>query len=114
MALELVTLQNTTELVDSTLEIILTTTTLVLGVNTGPQGPPGSIANFVVGEVPTGLINGSNQNYSTADDFVFLWVFKNGVRQALTTDYTIIGADTFQMVSAPLTGDTLLVDYTTA
>jgi hypothetical protein len=66
-----------------------------------------------VGEVPTGAINGTNLVYGTASNYQSnsLAVYANGIRLRLTLDYTETGTNTFQMVTALLTGDKLLVDY---
>lgn len=67
----------------------------------------------VVGEVPTGLINGTNRNYTTASAFQTgtLGVYVNGLRMRTGPDFTITGANSFQMVQALLTGDSIYVDY---
>lgn len=63
-------------------------------------------------EVPTGLVNSSNVNYtlsetaSAGSSFVYL----NGLAQKYTTDYTITGT-TLTFVTAPSTGATLFVKY---
>lgn len=68
-----------------------------------------------VNETPTGLVNGSNQAYDTAEPYIAgtLQVFLNGQLQALTINYTETDSNTFTMVTAPLTDDTLRVTYQT-
>ena len=71
-------------------------------------------ATLVDGEIPTGLINSSNTTYTLANTpspATSLKVYLNGVRQRLTTDYTLATA-TITMTEAPTTGDNILVDYT--
>jgi hypothetical protein len=75
----------------------------------------GTPASGVViwGEIPTGAINGANQNYSTAFSYAAasLAVYLNGIRLRRGADYNETGALTFQLIAAPLTGDSLSVDY---
>jgi len=71
-------------------------------------------ANYVVREIPGGLMNGSNTAFTLAhapsagDEMVFL----NGVLQnaGAGNDYTITGA-TITMLTAPLADDLILVTY---
>jgi hypothetical protein len=82
-----------------------------IGNITGPPGASGELlASGIVGEVPSGFINGVNRNYTTVNTFIAgsLAVYLNGVR---TKDFTETGANTFQMGTAPNTGDLLHVDY---
>ena len=63
-------------------------------------------------ETPTGLINSSNTLF-TLDTIPILnseRILLNGVRQILTTDYSI-ASDEITFVSAPITGDTIYVSY---
>ena len=82
----------------------------------GPQGPAGSGGTGTVqtwGETPSGNIDGSNMNYTTAYAYSpnLLAVFLNGLRQRRTADYTETGSNSFSFVSAPLAGDSLSIDY---
>lgn len=76
---------------------------------TGITGKP----NIIWGETPTGSINGINQNYTTASPYTagLLAVFLNGLRLQRTNDYIETGSQSFQFVNAPLSGDSLIVDY---
>lgn len=67
-------------------------------------------------EVPTGAINGVNTVFTTAATYQpgKLAVYRNGVRQAHPGDYSETTSTTFTFVTAPSTGDTLLVDYESA
>jgi hypothetical protein len=71
-------------------------------------------ANFVTRETPTGSINGSNTTFTLANTPTAGTeeVFLNGILQApgAGNDYTISGA-TITMLTAPLTGERLLVNY---
>jgi len=73
------------------------------------------VSSQVKNETPGGLINGSNVNFTTASDYQTgsLRVYLNG--QRLTgggADYTEVSSG-FTMITAPITGDVLLVDYDT-
>jgi hypothetical protein len=78
----------------------------------GTGGSGGGI-NFVTNETPNGVINSVNTAYSTLQPFrgIDLDVFLNGLRQRYNIDYTILTANVFHMTTAPVTGDTLIVDY---
>ncbi len=68
---------------------------------------------FHINEVPTGLINGSNTNYTLAanpNPDTSLEVYLNGVKLQVTTDYTLSGT-TLTMLIAPETGMILQVNY---
>ncbi len=68
-------------------------------------------ASLVTDEVPSGLIDGSNQVFTTLRPFSTLWVFLNGQKMIRDTDYTITSTTTFTMTVAPTLGDSLVVDY---
>lgn len=88
------------------------------------NGISGSVANATTtpaitltrreiwGEPPTGAIDGANATFTLANAALvgFVGVYLNGIRQKLTTHYTIAGA-VITMGSAPLGGDILQVDY---
>jgi hypothetical protein len=68
---------------------------------------------FVENGVPTGIINGSNKDFTLAsipNPATSLKVYLNGQRLKITEDYTLSG-NTLSLVVAPETGDLLLVDY---
>jgi hypothetical protein len=73
----------------------------------------GAATVLVVGEVPTGAINGSNVDYVTVNIFQTgsLEVFVNGLRMRNTLDYTITGTKNFRMLAALLVGDSLITNY---
>lgn len=64
-------------------------------------------------ETPTGLVNSSNTIYTTASNFASgtTRVFLNGVRQVLGTDYTETDTDEITFATAPVTADSLIIDY---
>lgn len=80
-----------------------------VGVTSGLQN-----SNFVIDEVPSGLINGSNATYTLANTPVVGTevLYANGVRLKRGTgnDYTISGA-TITMLDLLLTGEILTADY---
>lgn len=65
-------------------------------------------------EVPSGTVNGSNVTFTLAATPAAgsLHLYQNGVRLKATDDYSLATA-TITFVTAPLTGDKLLADYTT-
>lgn len=71
-------------------------------------------SSFILNELPTGTINGSNTSFTTAATPVAgtAEVYQNGVRlyPGAGNDYTI-AAGTITMLTAPVTGDRLTVDY---
>jgi hypothetical protein len=71
----------------------------------------------IVGEAPTGAINGSNGTFSLANTPVSgsLELSKNGVVQVLGADYTLASGNiSFQSGSIPAAGDTLAATYNVA
>lgn len=71
---------------------------------------------MVRGETPSGLVNGSNATYTTANAFVpgTVEVLINGMAQRITTDFVTTGTTTIALTSSPLTGDSVRVNYTKA
>jgi hypothetical protein len=89
----------------------------LVGVKAGLYQPAGTYltaANIVTRETPTGAINGANTTFTLAATPTVNTeeVFLNGILQepGAGNDYTISGA-TITMLSAPLTGDRLRVNY---
>ena len=72
------------------------------------------IATNIYNEVPTGLINSSNDTYTTASTFVTnsTQTYLNGIRQKLNVHYIESGSTiVFQASYIPQTGDILFLDY---
>jgi len=73
-------------------------------------------SNFVYGEAPTGLVNGTNPTFTLLNTPIVgsVCLFRNGQRLnvGVGNDYTIAGA-TITMLTGmiPATGDILLADY---
>lgn len=70
-------------------------------------------SDFVIGETPSGAINGSNATYTSLNDFIpeTLEVFLNGIRQTVLGDYNTSGNTTIQFVTSPGTGEVLRINY---
>jgi len=70
-------------------------------------------SGLVIGETPTGAVDGANQTFTTANNYQAgkIAVYRNGQRQTLTTDYMETGANTYQFVVAPFLGDVITNDY---
>jgi len=70
------------------------------------------LSTYVLGEVPSGTVNGSNTVFTTSQPFTSIEVFKNGVRmKAGGADYTVTNTTTITFVTAPVTGTVLVVNY---
>lgn len=78
----------------------------------------GSGILLVVGEVPSGLINGSNVTFALANTGVpeSVEVFLNGLRQRVGAggDYSLAGGTTITFLVSPTTGETVVTNYTRA
>lgn len=104
--------------VDDQTQILVTAEEHTIEVETGPGGVildmSVSANEVVIYEVPSGAINGSNNTYTTAFDFVAgsVRVFLEGVSLTIVDDFQTIGNDTIQLVTPPLTGESLTVSYT--
>ena len=76
----------------------------------GTAGP-----GFVDGETPAGLVNGSNMVFTlanTPNPATSLAVYRNGLLQAATSDYSLSGNTiTFASRSTPQAGDILTASY---
>jgi hypothetical protein len=81
---------------------------------TGGGGGLGGLTTAVMGETPSGSVNGSNAVYTTVGvpssgtDAAYL----QGIRLTRGIDYTL-SSSTWTLTVAPSTGDTLRMDYTT-
>ena len=67
----------------------------------------------IYGETPSGALNGTNTTFTTAYVYQpnFLAVFLCGMRLRKPDDYTETSSTTFQLTSAPLSTDSICVDY---
>lgn len=77
-------------------------------INLGGRG-----GEWVIGETPTGAVNGSNATFTSEFDFVpeSVEVFDTGVRVALLDDYTTTGNRTIQMTQSPTVGGKIRINY---
>jgi hypothetical protein len=92
-----------------------TGTVLLVDYLVGGSGHTVGTNSNIVDETPTGTINSSNTAFTASRAFIggSLVVYLNGVRQTHTSDYTETtpASGTFAMVTAPVTGDVLRIDY---
>lgn len=72
-----------------------------------------STSNLIVGEIPSGSVNGSNKVFTAANTITSgtLEVFVNGQALTLTADYTFTSPSTITMSIAPATGSNILINY---
>jgi len=72
-----------------------------------------SAGAFIIGETPTGAINGSNATFTTANGFdpASVSVFLNGVNIINGVDYITTGQNTILLNVSPVNGDYLRVNY---
>jgi hypothetical protein len=85
----------------------------------GSSGPCGSGSpTFVDGDLPSGIVDGNNATFALTAipaPATSLSVYRNGVLQKPTLDYTATGNSIqFVAASTPQPGDTLLASYRTA
>lgn len=70
--------------------------------------------SLIIGETPSGTVNGSNAAFDTASTYVAgtIEVFRDGQRMAGGgADYTETDSNTITFTTAPVTGSVLLVNY---
>jgi len=72
-----------------------------------------SAGAFIIGETPSGAVNGSNATYMTAQQFepASVSVFINGVNIINGVDYITTGANTIILNVSPIVGDYIRVNY---
>lgn len=87
---------------------------ILVGVQ-GPAGPAGASgsATQVVGEVPSGTINGANATFTSQYPFIpeSVAVFHNGVMQKKVDDFNTSGTQTIIMAVSPEAGTRVLINY---
>lgn len=68
--------------------------------------------DFIGSEIPAGIIDGVNANFTLANTPVVgtQTVYQNGLALCPGTEYSIVGT-TLTLTAAPLTGDTLMISY---
>lgn len=84
--------------------------TAILAVETYLFGLSGK---FVFGETPTGSINGANATFTSQFNFVpeSVVVLVNGLEQRRVTDFNTSGTQTITLTDAPLTGESVRINY---
>jgi hypothetical protein len=72
-----------------------------------------SAGAFIIGETPSGAVNGSNATYTTAQQFepASVSVFINGVNIINGVDYITTGTNTIILNVSPIVGDYIRVNY---
>lgn len=73
----------------------------VAATSGGTGGGGGTATPRYTSEVSTGLVNGSNRDYATANAYTSLEVLLNGHQQLKDIDYEEVTATTFRMALAP-------------
>ncbi len=81
-------------------------------VENGATGIPGTYL-AVVGEIPVGLVNGSNATFTSQLAFIPLSVevLINGISQTYGIDFTTTGFYTINMSDSPSIGDSIRINY---
>jgi hypothetical protein len=83
--------------------------------SSGPCGDSSTTPSFVDGDSPAGIVDGGNASFtltSIPNPASSLAVYRNGLLQKLTQDYTFTGRTvTFVVAAVPQPGDTLLASY---
>jgi hypothetical protein len=109
-----ISISQVTNLSSSLSQINSALTSLTNTVN-GLSGVTPSTISFVVGETPSGTINGSNSGFTLSQTPVpasSLELYRNGLVQTAGVDYTLNGkAITFLTANIPRSGDLLQAYY---
>jgi hypothetical protein len=76
-------------------------------------GASGGTAVTVVGETPTGAVNGSNATFTSLFAFApeTVEVFISGFRLTLLADYNTSGNRTITLFASPITGELVRINY---
>ena len=71
-----------------------------------------TVDTYIANEVPTGTINGINDNFTLANvpTTGTVKVYVNGMRQLLTDDYSV-STNVITFTIAPYEGSNIIVDY---
>ena len=89
--------------------------TYVLAASAVAGGASVIIDNTVYREEPSGLVNGANKAYTTAETMntASLLMFRNGMlmRSGASYDYVATATNTITYNTAPESGDFILVSY---
>lgn len=97
------------------IEVFPVTSRTVEFLPTGLPGPPGLSGENrrVVGEIPTGAINGSNATFTTQFSFVpeSVEVLVNGLAQRSPDHFNTTGTNTITLTDSPTMGEIIQVNY---
>jgi hypothetical protein len=76
-------------------------------------GGTGTTVDLVIGEVPSGLVNGSNATFTTAFSFDpdTIDVFVNGLKLLKPDEFTTTGTTQINLTFSPATGEVIQVNY---
>ena len=99
--------------VETAMKLNKLTADLSAAISSAGGGGTPVTGQAIYGEIPSGLINGSNKVYTSVNTYGTgqLAVFLNGVRQRRANDYNETTSTSFTMILAPLSGDSLSIDY---
>lgn len=88
-------------------------TTRYLSLSTAGAISAPAVIVQVFDETPSGTMNGSNTSFTfaTAPTVGSVRLYYRGIRQRLTTDFTF-SSTTLTLTFAPLSGESLVADYT--
>jgi hypothetical protein len=72
-----------------------------------------NISKFIVGEVPSGILDGINATFTSVNNFASgtLEVFLNGSLQRIINDYQVIGNNTILLNFSPNSNENILINY---
>lgn len=70
-------------------------------------------SDYIINEIPSGTINGLNNQFTTLNPFVLssVQVFRNGLLQRLGDDYSLGGNDTISFFEPPMPGEYIYISY---
>lgn len=82
-------------------------------ISLAEKGEPGQTQSFVIGEVPSGSIDGSNATFETAFNFVpeSVEVYVNGLNQLPLLEFNTSGNRTIILTESPGMGERILTNY---
>jgi hypothetical protein len=85
----------------------------VVIVNPVTAATQSNLSDLVFREIPSGTINGVNDTFTTAYNFIpeSVQPFVNGVLQTIVNDFQTIGTDTIQFAVSPSSGESIVITY---
>lgn len=89
--------------------------TVIFAATTGARGSKGDPGGgtFLVGETPSGVLDGSNTHFTTGFDYQggTVALYLNGLRETTGVGFTEVIPNTIVFSEPPLPGDDIAVDY---